>query len=61
MMAYIEKPELKEMREAMVAEIPLKRVGDVDDMKGLAVFLASAASSYITGQIIVNDGGLLAK
>ena len=61
MMAYIEKPEFKEVRDAMVAEIPLKRVGDLDDMKGLAVFLASAASSYITGQIIVTDGGLLAK
>jgi NAD(P)-dependent dehydrogenase (short-subunit alcohol dehydrogenase family) len=61
MMAYIDKPEFKAVREAMVAEIPLKRVGDIDDMKGLAVFLASAASSYITGQVIVNDGGLLAK
>ena len=61
MMAYIEKPELKEMRDAMVAEIPLHRIGDIDDMKGTAVFLASAASAYITGHVLVTDGGLIAK
>ena len=44
-----------------LANIPLKRIGDCDDMKGLAVFLASDASAYMTGQILVNDGGLLAK
>jgi gluconate 5-dehydrogenase len=61
MMSYVEKPDFKEVRDALIAEIPLRRVGDMDDMKGLAVFLASPASAYITGQIIVNDGGLLAK
>jgi gluconate 5-dehydrogenase len=61
MMAYIEKPEFKAAYDMTLAGIPLGRIGDCDDIKGLAVFLASDASAYLTGQIIVNDGGLLAK
>jgi gluconate 5-dehydrogenase len=61
MMAYLEKPEFKLARDLTLAQIPLRRVGDIDDMKGLAVFLASDASAYMTGQVVVNDGGLIAK
>ncbi len=61
MMAYIEKPEFKQQHDAVLNTIPLRRIGDADDMKGLAVFLASDASAYMTGQIVINDGGLLAK
>jgi NAD(P)-dependent dehydrogenase (short-subunit alcohol dehydrogenase family) len=39
--------------------IPLKRFGTVEDCVGAAVFLASEESSYITGQSIIIDGGLL--
>ena len=47
-------PEL----QAMVAkDIPMHRVGRPDDIKALALFLASPASEYITGQEIVIDGG----
>lgn len=61
MMAYIEKPEFKEQYERMLNLIPMRRVGDMDDMKGLAVFLASDASAYMTGQVVGNDGGFLAR
>jgi gluconate 5-dehydrogenase len=61
MMTYIEKPEFKEEYDQMLRMIPMRRVGDIDDMKGLAVFLASDASAYMTGQVVANDGGYLAR
>jgi gluconate 5-dehydrogenase len=39
------------------ARNPIPRVGEAGELKGVAVFLASAASSYITGQVIAVDGG----
>jgi 2-deoxy-D-gluconate 3-dehydrogenase len=44
----------------ITARIPLGRWADPDDLAGLAVFLASDASNYITGQVIFIDGGYLA-
>lgn len=43
--------------ERLLQNTPLKRFGDDKDLKGAAVFLASAASDYVTGAIIVVDGG----
>jgi len=61
MMAYVDKPEYKVIRDAIIQEIPLRRIGEIDDIKGAAVFLASSASSFITGHVMVVDGGQIAK
>jgi 3-oxoacyl-[acyl-carrier protein] reductase len=45
--------------EGALARIPLRRLGTPADMAGAALFLASPLSSYIVGQTIVVDGGLI--
>ena len=61
MTAYVDKPEFQGIRQAIFREIPLRKFGEVDDMKGVAVFLASAASQFMTGHVLVVDGGQIAK
>ena len=46
-----------DMQAAIAKDIPMHRVGQPDDIKGLALFLSAPASEYITGQEIVIDGG----
>jgi gluconate 5-dehydrogenase len=43
--------------ERMGENVPLGRIGRPGELKGVAVFLAAAASSFITGQVIAVDGG----
>jgi gluconate 5-dehydrogenase len=43
--------------DAYLEHIPLRRFGGPDDLKGAAVFLASRASDFVTGQVVVVDGG----
>ena len=45
--------------DALMAIVPLKRMGDRDDVAGVAVFLAARASAYITGVTLPVDGGLI--
>ena len=47
-------------QENIEREIPLQRTGGTDDLKGIAVLLASDASAYITGAVIPVDGGAVA-
>jgi NAD(P)-dependent dehydrogenase (short-subunit alcohol dehydrogenase family) len=42
-------------------EIPMGRIAEASELKGLAVLLASDASSYITGQVFIEDGGQSAR
>lgn len=48
---------LEKYRDRIEAENPLGRIGSPEDMAGLALYLASPATRYLTGQIIALDGG----
>jgi len=48
-----------EVKEQYKQAIPVKRFGTVDDVAALTVFLSSADASYITGQVICVDGGMV--
>ena len=51
----------KDWQARMLDKIPMGRFGQLDDLIGMAVFLASNASAYVTGQILYVDGGYLAS
>ncbi len=48
-----------EAREQMLERVPLGRAGQPEDVAGAVVFLAGAEASYITGQVITVDGGMV--
>ena len=50
-----------EISQRNAGQTAIGRNGELADLDGVTVFLASAASSYITGQIIYVDGGFTAK
>ena len=55
--ALLESPRGQEL----ITRTPMKRFGRLEELVGAAVFLASDASSFITGQLVVVDGGFLAS
>ena len=50
---------LEQMEETILKQIPLGRFGTVDDVANAIAFLASDEASYITGQVLVVDGGMV--
>jgi len=59
---YIDTDMTKDMlekgQEAIIANIPLKRIGKPEDIAACAAFLASDAADYITGQVLSVNGGI---
>ncbi len=51
--------QLKEMMDGFSSRIPLKRMGLPDDIAKVVLFLASGAADYMTGSLVVVDGGML--
>ena len=49
----------EEIKEEISKNIPLKRMGTAEDVANAVKFLVSEESSYITGQVIQVDGGML--
>jgi NAD(P)-dependent dehydrogenase (short-subunit alcohol dehydrogenase family) len=47
--------------DALIKQIPLRRFGKTSEMVGAVLFLSSAASSYVTGTVLIVDGGYLAQ
>lgn len=52
-------PEMEQILKKFLEKIPMKRMGEPDDIGKVALFLASDLSSYMTGSQIVVDGGVL--
>jgi len=50
-----------EFVKAVTAFTPMNRIADAEEIKGTALYLASAASDYVTGLMLVADGGCMAK
>ncbi len=49
---------LEQYRDAIIASVPLGRIGEPEDVAGTAIFLASRAGAYLTGAIVPCDGGV---
>jgi 2-deoxy-D-gluconate 3-dehydrogenase len=55
----MDEAERQAIADAMVAKMPIGRMGNPDDIAKVAVFLASSAADYMTGENVLVDGGYL--
>ena len=49
---------LENFGDSIVASCPMKRIGEPDDMAGVAIYLVSRAGAYVTGSVLPVDGGI---
>ena len=56
--ALIHEPGRK---SSIMAHTPMKRFGNLEEIKGAAIFLASDSASFVTGEILSVDGGFMAQ
>jgi NAD(P)-dependent dehydrogenase (short-subunit alcohol dehydrogenase family) len=54
---HMSRVVIEQNKDAFLNKIPLRRFGSEHDLKGAAVFLSSDASDYVTGHVLVVDGG----
>jgi NAD(P)-dependent dehydrogenase (short-subunit alcohol dehydrogenase family) len=54
---HMSRVVIEQNKDAFLNKIPLRRFGNEHDLKGAAVFLSSDASDYVTGHVLVVDGG----
>jgi NAD(P)-dependent dehydrogenase (short-subunit alcohol dehydrogenase family) len=52
---------LERFRDSIVGSCPLGRIGEPEDMAGVAIYLASRAGAYVTGAVIPVDGGITVR
>jgi NAD(P)-dependent dehydrogenase (short-subunit alcohol dehydrogenase family) len=58
---YLARALWEDHGDAVAARLPLRRIGEPDDIAGVVLFLASDAASWITGTTVVVDGGAMAR
>jgi 3-oxoacyl-[acyl-carrier protein] reductase len=49
----------EEIRQSILQKVPLGKLGQPDDIAAAVAYLASAEASYITGQVLAVDGGMV--
>jgi len=52
--------DLPDRKDSILGHTPMQRFGEVEELKGAAIYLASDASDFVTGEILAVDGGFLA-